>query len=289
MTTLREALAQGAQLLARADIHGTRLEAQVLLGEVVGMDRARLLAYADQILTPEQEQLYHSYLQRRSAHEPVAYIVGHKEFYGLDFLVDRRVLIPRPETELLVEAALQEIDQRFSSGTTPVVADIGTGSGAIPISVAVAEPRLPYIYACDLSSEALEVTRRNCERHHVTKRIRLLEGDLLAPLPEAVDVLLANLPYVGEIERSEMSADVLDYEPQLALFSGPHGLDLLYRLSKDARTSGTLKKGGVMLLEIGYQQCEPLTHFLRELWPQATIHCQKDYAGWDRLVHLRLP
>ncbi|GCE05625.1 peptide chain release factor N(5)-glutamine methyltransferase [Dictyobacter aurantiacus] len=289
MTTLREALAQGAQTLARADIQGTRLEAQVLLGEVLGMDRSRLLAYPDQVLTREQEQLYHSYLQRRGAHEPVAYIVGHKGFYGLDFLVDRRVLIPRPETELLVEAALQEIDQRLASGTIPVVADIGTGSGAIPISVAVNEPRLPYIYACDISPEALEVTRQNCERHHVTDRVRLLEGDLLAPLPEVVDVLLANLPYVGEHERSDMTADVVGYEPSLALFSGPHGLDLLYRFCKDAHASGTLKRGGVMLLEIGYQQCEPLTHFLHGLWPQAAIHCQKDYAGWDRLVHVRLP
>ncbi|GHO87795.1 peptide chain release factor N(5)-glutamine methyltransferase [Dictyobacter formicarum] len=288
MTTLREALAQGAQVLARADIHGTRLEAQVLLGEVLGMDRSRLLAYPEQVLTCEQEQLYHSYLQRRSAHEPVAYIVGHKEFYGLDFLVDQRVLIPRPETELLVEAALQEIDQRLARGITPVVADVGTGSGAIPISVVVAEPRLPYIYACDISSEALEVTRLNSERHHVTDRVRLLEGDLLAPLPEVVDVLLANLPYVGENESSDISVDVLGYEPHLALFSGPHGLDLLYRFCKDAHASGTLKKGGVMLLEIGYQQCEPLTRLLRELWPQAAIHCQKDYAGWDRLVHVRL-
>ncbi|GCE19676.1 release factor glutamine methyltransferase [Dictyobacter kobayashii] len=244
------------------------------------MDRSHLLAYPEQELTTEQEQLYQRYLRRRCAHEPVAYIVGHKEFYGLDFIVDQRVLIPRPETELLVEEALQEIHQRFAAGSTPIVADVGTGSGAIPISIAVAEPRLPYIYACDISPDALEITRQNSERHHVSSRVRLLKGDLLAPLPEPVDVLLANLPYVGQDEMGDMTADVLDYEPHLALFSGPLGLDLLYRFCKDAKASGTLKRGGVMLLEIGYQQATPLTRVLQELWPQAIVHCQKDYAGW---------
>jgi release factor glutamine methyltransferase len=221
-------------------------------------------------------------------HKPIAYIVGHQAFYGLDFIVDQRVLIPRPETELLVDAALHEIQLRFSQGTIPVVADVGTGSGAIPIAVAVTEPRLPYIYACDISPDVLEVARQNCERHHVTDRVRLLTGDLIAPLPEPVDVLLANLPYVGLDEMAEMSQDVLAYEPHLALFSGPHGLDLLFKLCKEVRFSGTLREGGVMLLEIGYQQCEPLTHLLHELWPQAIVTCHKDFAGWDRLVQLSI-
>ena len=289
MTTYQEAWGEGARLLAQADLQGSRLEARVLLSSVVGMDRSHLLAYPEKMLTSEQEHVYWSYIQRRSEREPVAYIVGHKEFYGLDFVVDRRVLIPRPETELLVEAALHEITQRMERGQIPVVADIGTGSGAIPITIAVEEPRLPYIYACDISADALVITRENCTRHQVTGRVRLLEGDLLAPLPEPVDVLLANLPYVGQVESSEMTRDVLDYEPHLALFSGPHGLDLLDRLCRDAVTSGTLKSGGVMLLEIGYQQCVPVTQMFHQHWPQATVDCQKDYAGWDRLLRVSLP
>ncbi|GCE27223.1 release factor glutamine methyltransferase [Dictyobacter alpinus] len=289
MTTYQEAWGQGARLLAQADLQGSRLDAQVLLGSVVGMDRSRLLAYPEQTLTSEQEQNYWSFIQRRCEHEPVAYIVGHKEFYGLDFSVDQRVLIPRPETELLVEEALSEIRQRIVQGQRPVVADVGTGSGAIPISIALEEPRLPYLYACDISADALAVARENCKRHHVTGRIRLLEGDLLAPIPEPVDVLLANLPYVGQNEIDEMRSDVLDYEPHLALFSGPHGLDLLYRLCKEAATSGTLKSGGIILLEIGYQQCAALTKMLHQLWPQVTVDCQKDYAGWDRLLRVSLP
>jgi release factor glutamine methyltransferase len=276
----------GARILAQAEISGVRIEAQKLLGEVAAVDRAYMLAHPEQVLTPEQEQRYHTMLQQRALYEPIAYIVGHQAFYGLDFMVDRRVLIPRPETELLVEAALHEIQQRFSQGTIPVVADVGTGSGAIPIAVAVTEPRLPSIYACDISSEVLEIAQQNCERHHVTDRIRLLAGDLIAPLPEPVDVLLANLPYVGLDEMAEMSQDVLAYEPHLALFSGPHGLDLLYRLCKEVRSSGILRDGGVMLLEIGYQQSESLTHLLHELWPQAIVTCHKDYAGWDRLMQV---
>lgn len=286
MTTFQEALVAGARILAQADISGVRIEAQKLLGAVADVDRAYILAHPERVLTPEQEQRYHALLQKRALYEPIAYILGQQAFYGLDFIVDRRVLIPRPETELLVEAALNEIQMRFSQGTIPVVADVGTGSGAIPIAVAVTEPRLPYIYACDISSDVLEIAQQNCERYHVTDRVRLLRGDLIAPLPEPVDVLLANLPYVGLDEMDEMSQDVLAYEPHLALFSGPHGLDLLFRLCKEVRSSGILRKGGVMLLEIGYQQCEPLTHLLHELWPQAIVTCHKDYAGWDRLVQV---
>ncbi|GER88551.1 hypothetical protein KDW_27130 [Dictyobacter vulcani] len=111
---------------------------------------------------------------------------------------------------------------------------------------------------------------------------------MLAPIPEPVDVLLANLPYVGQLEQSEMTRDVLDYEPHLALFSGPHGLDLLERLCREVATSGTLKSGGVMLLEIGYQQGVPITKMLQQFWPQASVDCQKDYAGWDRLLRISL-
>lgn len=286
MTTIQEALRQGAQELADADLQGVRLEAQVLVAHVLGLERAQLYAYPERELTTEQELAYHALLKRRVHREPMAYILGHKEFYGLDFYVDQRVLIPRPETELLVESALAYIRSRLDGGSVPLVADIGTGSGAIPITIAVEEPRLPYLFACDISASALEVAHINCERHQVTERVRLLQGDLLASLPEPVDILLANLPYVGTHEMDAMVPDVLSYEPHQALFSGPDGLDLLLRLCTETEKSAMLKRGGVMLLEIGYQQCKPLTLALRSLWPQARVSCKKDYAGWDRLVEV---
>jgi release factor glutamine methyltransferase len=288
MTTFQKALLAGTKLLAQADISGVWVEARKLLGAVAGVDRAYILAHPECELTPEQERRYETLLQRRSQHEPLAYILGEQAFYGLDFIVDHHVLIPRPETEILVELALAEIETRFSRGSIPIVADVGTGSGAIPIAIAVTESRLPIIYACDISVKALEIAHRNCERHHVIDRVRLLKGDLISPLPEPVDVLLANLPYVGLDEMDEMSQDVLAYEPHLALFSGPLGLDLLFRLCKEVHSSGTLREGGVMLLEIGYQQCMPLTDLLHALWPQARVNCHKDYAGWDRLVQVSL-
>jgi release factor glutamine methyltransferase len=286
--TIKDGVEQGAQILTRAQLANARREAQVLLSAVLGIERATVYAYPEREVTPEQAERFFQMLVRRAEGEPVAYLLASKEFFGRDFYVDRRVLIPRPETEILVEAALVVVRLKLSTGQVPVVADIGTGSGAIPIAIAVEEPRLPYLYACDISSDALAVASLNCVSHHVEERVRLLQGDLLEPLPEAVDLLTANLPYVGMREMATLERDVKDYEPHQALFSGTDGLDLLQRLCKDARRSNVLKPGAVMLLEIGYQQREPLTQLLHELWPQATITYQKDYAGWDRLLQLAL-
>lgn len=289
MTTIKDILIQGTQRLTTvADHQSARLDAQVLLTHVLGVERSTFYAYPEREVSAEQEAQFFRLIERRREGEPVAYLVGHKEFYGLDFVVDPRVLIPRPETELLVEAALAQIHHRMTASSFPVVADIGTGSGAIPITLAVEVPRLPYLYASDISSEALAVARLNCQRHRVENRVRLLQGDLLAPLPEPVDILTANLPYVGTDEMQVLTPDVRAYEPHLALFSGPQGLALLERFCREVKRSDLLKSGAVILLEIGYQQREPLTRLLLELWPQATVTCKQDYAGWDRLMLVSL-
>lgn len=294
MTTIHTALEAATRLLTEArqasqlPVENPRLDAQLLMCAVLDKERSYLYMYPEQELSPDQEARWLSLLARRRQGEPVAYLLGQKAFYGLDFAVDSRVLIPRPETELLVETALADCRERLDSGQKPVLADIGTGSGAIPISIAVHEPRLPYLYACDVSPDALAVARLNCQRHHVTARMRLLQGDLLEPLPEPVDLLLANLPYVGTDEQATMTPDVLNYEPHLALFSGPLGLDLLIRLLHNARQSPRLRAGATLLLEIGYRQREPLTHLAHQLWPTARVTCLQDYAGWDRILRLDL-
>lgn len=288
MTTIYQALEQATQFLLQTDQADARLDAQVLLSHTLHVERNFLYAYPEHILTSEQEQQYQSLLERRSRGEPVAYLIGHKEFYGLDFQVDKRVLIPRPETELLVEAALNACRKMLDAGRTPIVADIGTGSGAIPVTLAVLEPRLPYLYACDISTDALDVAYLNCQHHHVEDRVRLLQGDLLAPLPEPVDILTANLPYVGTDELEELPPDVRDYEPHLALFSGPLGLDLMLRFFQQLKHSQKLKEDALLLLEIGYRQQEALTLILREIWPHATLKFTQDFAGWSRVLHVTL-
>ena len=288
MTTIHQALEKATLSLAQADQTNARLDAQVLLSHTLHAERSFLYAYPEQVLTSEQEQQYQTLIERRSRGEPIAYLTGHKEFYGLDFLIDKRVLIPRPETELLVEAALNACRKMLDAGRTPIVADIGTGSGAIPVTIAVLEPRLPYLYASDISTDALDVAHLNCLRHHVEDRVRLLHGDLLAPLPEPVDLLTANLPYVGTDELEELPLDVRAYEPHLALFSGPLGLDLMLRFFQELQRSRKLKEGAILLLEIGYRQHEALTSILQEIWPHAILTFTKDFAGWNRVLQVTL-
>src|SRR5512146_1745406 len=195
--TLGEALTLAERWLrAVPDSESAALDAQLLLAHVTGLARTTVLAYPERLLAPEDAERYAALVTRRVAREPVAYLTGHREFMGLDFLTDRRALIPRPETELLVEAALAEVRARIERGEAPIAADIGTGSGAIALAVAVHEPRLARIYATDVSAEALALAAENAAQLGVAGRVTFLQGDLLAPLPEPVDLLLANLPYV---------------------------------------------------------------------------------------------
>lgn len=292
MTTIHSALQAAVHRLTRRreekrlPVENPRLDAQLLLCHILGKERSYLYMYPEHELDPVQETNWLALVHRREQGEPVAYLLGCKAFYGLDFCVDGRVLIPRPETELLVETALSICRQRLAQEHVPLVADIGTGSGVIPISLAVQEPALPLLYASDLSPAALEVASVNCRRHGVHDRVQLLQGHLLTPLPQAVDLLLANLPYIGTSEQASMLPDIVDYEPSLALFSGPDGLDLLQQLLQEARSQERLRPGATLLLEIGYRQRAPLTRLAQQIWPQARIRCLSDYAGWDRILQI---
>jgi len=257
-----------------------RLDAELLLAHALGWPRARLLAERDHTPTPAQAAAFTAMIVRRAVLEPVAYLVGQKEFYGLDFYVDRRVLIPRPETELLVELTLTEAARRPPSTVHRplLIADIGTGSGAIAVALAVQLPAAT-LYATDLSAEALAVAARNIERHSLGGRVRLLHGDLLAPLPEPADIIVSNPPYTV---LAEVEANVRAHEPWLALEGGPDGAAIYRRLL--AMLPAYLRPGGAVLLEIGAWQGELVAGLLRAALPDAEVRVRQDLAGHDRVV-----
>ena len=191
-----------------------RLEAELLLGHVLDLSKTEIHTRLDERLSLKQSRELDSLIQRRLNHEPMAYIVGHKEFFGLEFYVTPDTLIPRSETELLVEKALEIAKERsLQSG---LIADIGTGCGAIAISLAVCLTNIEA-YGIDISPTALEVAASNSKKHHVSNRINLIEGDLLQLLPQPVDIILANLPYISDCRMRELSDDIRVFEPHVAL------------------------------------------------------------------------
>lgn len=286
--TLGAALALADAWLREAQVGETpALDAQVLLAHVTGASRATTLAYPERPLAPEQAESYAGLVARRAAHEPVAYLTGRREFMGLELLVDKRALIPRPETELLVEAALVDLAERLARDSQPpLVADIGTGSGAIPIALAVREPRLSRIYATDISPDALALAQENARLHGVANRITFLLGDLLAPLPEPVDALTANLPYVAP-DAASLPPSVTRYEPALALYGAEEGLGHIRRLLAQAPTR--TRPGASLYLEFGFDQRAAVERLARDAFPDASLRVGVDYAGWDRYIEIRLP
>ncbi len=272
------ALAQAASRLENEGVESPRLDTELLLAHVLGVNRAALFTWPDRRLTPKELTRYRDLVARRAAREPLAYIVGHREFFGLDFVIDPRVLIPRPETELLVEHALRIARQ---VPAPPHIADVGAGSGIIAVTLAVHLSDVT-VYALDDSAGALEVVVDNARRHGVADRVRCLCGDLLAPLDNPVDLITANLPYVTTAEWEGLAPEIRDYEPRTALDGGPDGLALIRRLLETAGPH--LRPGGTILVEIGASQGDAVTALARKHLPQADVQLYQDYAGLDRLV-----
>jgi len=275
----RQALTQTRKSLADNRIEDAPLEAEILLRHALGINRVQLYSDLESEIIPPHEEALKGLVERRIQGEPSAYITGHREFYGLDFNVDPNVLIPRPETELLVEKA---ISLARSHGLSSI-ADIGTGCGAIAISLAVNLPDVA-IYAADVSAPALDVARANCKKHGVADRIILLEGDMLEPLTGPVDMIIANLPYVRESDIPPGST--LSFEPSLALSGGTDGLDTIRDLC--LRAGEKLRRNGFILLEIGQGQAEDVTALLQESFPSSRIEVENDLAGIKRIAALRL-
>ncbi|MGB2799726.1 MAG: peptide chain release factor N(5)-glutamine methyltransferase [Dehalococcoidia bacterium] len=282
--TIGEALHKASKTLAAHSFEEASLEAEILLMHVLGIDRAKLYAVLGEELSNGDAEVLTQLVNRRLTNEPVAYIVGHREFFGYDFHVAPGVLIPRPESELLVEETLYFVRGQFPAGD-PVIAEIGTGSGAIAISLALLLPKAE-IYATDISASALEIAKVNCERHGVQDRVHLLEGDVLAPLIEPVDIIIANLPYIGDAELNELDDEIRMFEPLEALAGGGDGLDRVRQLL--VKVGEKLRPEGLILLEIGYVQGGAAAS-LRPLLPlAASVELVKDLGGRARVLKIRI-
>lgn len=272
LTLVREVLAAHSETAA--------LDAQTLLAHLTGRSRAWVLAHPEAFLDESQTARLHQALPRLARGEPLPYVLGQWEFFGRSFMVTPEVLIPRPETELLVEAALDWL--RTHPGSRRV-ADVGTGSGCIAVSLA-AEVDEVQVVATDRSAAALAVARRNARRHGVSRRLRWVQANLLAPFAGPWDVVCANLPYIPSAQLARLP--VARFEPRLALDGGPEGLDLVRRLLRQAR--GQMTSPGALFLEIGAEQGPQAARLARECFPQARVEVRRDLAGHPRLLCLFL-
>lgn len=277
MITIREAWRQGQAQLK--DSPSASLDARLLLEHVIQKEHAYLLAHGEQQLSPAQLQRYQTFIREAAAHHPIPYLTGKAPFYGLEFRVTPAVLIPRPETEQLVEFAIHWGRAR---GRVRAV-DVGTGSGCIAVSLAVHLPA-SEIVAVDLSAPALAVARENANRL-AAGRVAFAQTDLLQSFCPGFDLILANLPYIAGHEWLALDDGVKFFEPALALHGGSDGLDLVRRLLPQA--AERLYPGGMALLEIGWQQGESVRELARGSFPGAEIEIMQDFAGLDRMVVIR--
>ncbi|HSB09019.1 MAG TPA: peptide chain release factor N(5)-glutamine methyltransferase [Blastocatellia bacterium] len=286
MPTIAEAIAEGSSRLEGSAVGEPRRTAGVLLCHLLGIERTHLLTRSEQPVKPADYDKFLRLIERRSAGEPTQYITGHQEFYGLDFIVSPDVLIPRPETEFLVERVIELAG--VIEEERPLIVDVGTGSGCIAVAVAVRVPRARLI-ATDVSEAALEVARRNAERNGVRDRIEFLAGELLTPLAGkagAVDILASNPPYVNEGRPELIQREVRDWEPRIALFGGGDGLEFYRRLL--AEGSELVKPGGFLVVEIGYSQFEAIEAMIAgSSWELVDV--TRDLQGIPRTITVRRP
>lgn len=284
--SIAETILQGAHTLRKAGVPEARREAGSLVAYVLGRDRSFILSHAEDSMGEEQVTLFFQYLERRARGEPLQYITGHQEFFGLDFEVTRDVLIPRPETELLIDAAL-----KLTAGSceAPFICDVGTGSGCIAVALVHQLPQARAV-AIDISAEALGVAQRNASRHSVTDRIDFVLSDCFATLAAGnlrsslFDLIVSNPPYVEERAMAGLQREVRDFEPRTALAAGADGLTIIRRLLLEA--GSFLKTDGFFLFEIGFNQGEAVDQLIdRETWKLLDIH--PDLQGIPRIVALQ--
>lgn len=277
---LRDWLRVAAKKLEAQGISSHRLDSELILAHVLEQSRAYLIAHCDDPLSPQAELAANALLERRANNEPMAYLLGTREFYGRTFHTDKRALIPRGESEPLVETAIAWLHNRPTSQT---VAEIGIGSGALIVSVAAAVPGHTFL-ATDISDEAIQLAQGNALRHQVP--VTFLQGNLGAPLlPEyaqKIDLLITNLPYIATDLLANLDPTVTYFEPNLALDGGPDGLDLYRQFLPHAKQ--LMAPGSLLLCEHEHDQSDTMRALAREHFPSATITTRQDSLGHDRLL-----
>jgi release factor glutamine methyltransferase len=280
---LKEALETAVSQLEDAGIGSARRNAELLMMFVLGCERAHLHAHPERELNADEQARYRSAIAERSQGVPAQYITGHQEFWGLDFVVTPAVLIPRPETEHVVEAVLELWrDHGETSSGRPRLLDVGTGSGCIAVALAHELPQAE-IHATDISAEALEIARANACRLQPRRQIHFSQADLIAPTGlKDLDLVVSNPPYVGEEEADKVQREVRKFEPHLAVFGGEQGLDIYRRLFPQARQA--LRSGGRIVVEIGYTQQQAIAELLQS-WVE--VNFRPDLQGIPRVVTAR--
>jgi release factor glutamine methyltransferase len=285
---IRAALKRGLAQLRAAHVASFTLAAELLLLHVLGRDRTWLYAHPEQQLSAAESECFFALVARRASGEPTQHLTGKQEFWGLEFEVTRDVLIPRPETEHLIEVALDRLALReLRAGRKPTfggdglqIADIGTGSGCIAIVLAKELPGAA-IYASDISHAALAVAQRNATRHKVTNQVQILEGNLLDMVANQFDLIVSNPPYVGRREAETLAREVRDYEPEIALYGGEEGYELYADLITQSATR--LKPGSLLVLELGHNSLPAVQPLLdAPTWTNAAV--TNDLAGIPRVI-----
>lgn len=275
--TIESLLRSGVARLRAAGADTPRLDAELLLARALGVERGVLLTRLREVAAAEATARFDALLARRALREPVAYIMGEREFWGRRFIVTPDVLVPRPETELLVERALAIAAELGDGG---VAADLGSGSGCVAVTLTLELPRW-RVYATDTSVAALDVARRNAALHGALERVRIREGSLLDPVPEQVDLVVANLPYVRTDELAALPPEVREWEPHGALDGGADGLDPVRALLP------ALPGAAACLLELDPRQFDPLERVVGATLPRWGVRRWRDLAGADRVAELR--
>jgi release factor glutamine methyltransferase len=285
-TTVGDELNRAMRLFAQSGIDTPQLDAEILMSHALGTPRLHVISYPGQRLREEELAAFRAVVERRVKREPLAYITGEKEFWGLSFEVTPAVLVPRPETETLVDVALAQLRGEWEgeAPAEPVIADIGAGSGCVAIALAVDLPDA-VICATEVSPAAAEVARRNAAKHQVEARVTVLEGDLFEPIPVEVrgrlDAVVSNPPYIPSADINSLQPEIKEYEPRAALDGGREGMTYHRRMLDAAR--GWLKPGGWVHLEVGASQAEPVAEMARA-WGFRDVRITSDLAGIERVV-----